>query len=149
MSFAHLFLIRVEVSSKASELEQVQAQLKQQRLEAEEKENGFLDLISELKSQIEGLQQQNSSLETLKNESNNLSIQNADYASKIRELIFHIDAQNTTQESLEKEISSLKGKLNSSDAEKKQLSLSLSGTSVKDEEITALNKEFPNQQSKR
>lgn len=140
--------IESEVSSKASELEQLKAQLKQQSSDYEEKENGFVDLINELKSQTEGLQQQNSSLESLKNESNNLSIQNADYASKIRELIFHIDAQNTTQENLEKEISSLKRKLNSSDAEKKQLSLSLSGTSVKDEEITALKEELQSTKQK-
>ena len=140
--------IESEVSSKASELEQVQAQLKQQRLESEEKENGFLDLINELKSQITNLQNESASLSSFKDEANNLSIQNADYASKIRELIFHIDAQNTTQEKLEKEISSLKGKLNSSDAEKTQLSLSLSGTSVKDEEITALNEELQSTKQK-
>lgn len=140
--------IESEVSSKTSELEQVQAQLKQQALEAEEKENGFLDLINELKSQITNLQNESASLSSFKDEANNLSIQNADYASKIRELIFHIDAQNTTQEKLEKEISTLKGKLSSSDAEKTQLSLSLSGTSAKDEEITALNEELQSTKQK-
>lgn len=137
-----------EVNSKSSELEQLQAQLKQQAQEAEEKENGFLDLINELKFQISNLQNESANLSLFKDEANALSIQNADYASKIRELIFHIDAQNTTQESLEKEISLLKGKLSSSDAEKAQLSLSLSGTSVKDEEITALNEELQSTKQK-
>lgn len=137
-----------EVNSKSSELEQLQAQLKQQAQEAEEKENGFLDLINELKFQISNLQNESANLSLFKDEANALSIQNADYASKIRELIFHIDAQNTTQENLEKEISLLKGKLSSSDAEKAQLSLSLSGTSVKDEEISALNEELQSTKQK-
>jgi chromosome segregation ATPase len=135
-----------DLLSHQQDVEKMQRALDEQRMAFESEREHYLAEIESLKNTIAGLQPSQAELIALKEESGKLSIENTHFAAKIRELIFHIDEMNEQQEarrhSMEKELHDLRSELKNNQAEKNQLSIDLTESGAKEEEINALNEEL-------
>jgi len=115
----------IEAEKKSSLVEELRFQLELQKEEFETRENGLLDLVNTLKTEIESLKNSHTELSSDQEHMSKLSVQNAEYAGKIRELIYHIDDQNKNEASLTEKIAQLELKIKSSDDEINNLKSSL------------------------
>jgi chromosome segregation ATPase len=126
--------------------EKMQSALDEQSAVFETERQQYLAEIETLKNTVAELQPSQAELIALREESGKLSIENTHFAAKIRELIFHIDEMNEQQEarrrSMEKDLQELRSELKNNQAEKNQLTFDLSESTVKEEQINALNEDL-------
>jgi chromosome segregation ATPase len=134
--------IEDEKIKKSSQAEELKFQLDLQKGDFEQRENGLLDLINSLKTEIELLKDSHTELTADQSHLSKLSLQNAEYASKIRDLIYHIDSQNEKEELLQNEINELNNSLLSTQQLSAGLKSEVSSLVKTNEEINSLKNEL-------
>lgn len=134
--------IEEEKIKKSTKAEELQIQLDLQKEDFEQRENGLLDLINSLKTEIEHLKNSHTELTAEQAHLSKLSLQNAEYASKIRDLIYHIDAQNEKEELLQKEIVELNNSLQSVQQLSAGLKSEVLSLAKSNEEVNSLKNEL-------
>jgi len=137
----------IEAEKKSSLVEELRFQLELQKEEFETRENGLLDLVNTLKTEIESLKNSHTELSSDQEHMSKLSVQNAEYAGKIRELIYHIDDKNKNEASLTEKIAQLELQIKSSDDEINNLKSSLSEIHESSFEKVKLIDELKNESS--